>query len=278
MQAIEDRGVDFVVQEAVTLSTMPVWHDGQLEPRPFILRLFLARTGEGWSVMPGGFVRIADDMDARAVSLQRGGAHRRCLGAVGGAGRRNHAAADAGAHHHPARDRRAAEPRRRQPVLGRPLCRARRSDAAAGARADQPDQPKPTKARRARDRPHQRRCSRLERGPSDIPNARPVLIARAALQRDDLEGSLPHLVGAARSAASVIRDRFSPDAWRALTIWSRSIDAPLPAGPAESVDVRARRRGAAHHLVVLRAGAGEHDPARRLALPRARPPDRARDR
>ena len=52
---------------------MPVWHDGRLEPRPFILRLFLARTGASWPVMPGGFVRIADNIDARAVSLQRGG-------------------------------------------------------------------------------------------------------------------------------------------------------------------------------------------------------------
>src|SRR5262245_53974739 len=46
---------------------------GRLEPRPFTLRLFLARTSDGWRVMPGGFVRVADDIDARAVSLQRGG-------------------------------------------------------------------------------------------------------------------------------------------------------------------------------------------------------------
>src|SRR5258708_1339035 len=72
-QAITDRGIDFVLQEAVTLSTMPVWPDGGFEPRPFILRLFLARVGDGWALMPGGFVRIADDPDARAVSLQRGG-------------------------------------------------------------------------------------------------------------------------------------------------------------------------------------------------------------
>ena len=74
MQAIEDRGVDYVVQEAVTLSTMPVWRDGALQPRPFTLRLFLAKVGEDWQVMPGGFVRIADSADARAVSLQRGAA------------------------------------------------------------------------------------------------------------------------------------------------------------------------------------------------------------
>ena len=30
VQGIADRGVDFVVQEAVTLSTMPVWHGGRL--------------------------------------------------------------------------------------------------------------------------------------------------------------------------------------------------------------------------------------------------------
>src|SRR5215831_1478685 len=73
LEQIAHRGVDFVAKEAVTLSTTPVWRNGRLEPRPFTLRLFLARTKEGWRVMPGGFVRVADDLDARAVSLQRGG-------------------------------------------------------------------------------------------------------------------------------------------------------------------------------------------------------------
>ena len=62
-----------MLQEAVTLSTMPVWNEGGFEPRPFILRLYLARVGDDWAVMPGGFVRIADGTDARAVSLQKGG-------------------------------------------------------------------------------------------------------------------------------------------------------------------------------------------------------------
>src|SRR5262249_563077 len=70
---IAQRGIDFVAKEAVALSTTPVWRNGRLEPRPFTLRLFLARTVDGWRVMPGGFVRIAHDIDARAVSLQRGG-------------------------------------------------------------------------------------------------------------------------------------------------------------------------------------------------------------
>src|SRR5258707_698228 len=74
VRSIRDRGVDYVAQEAVTLSSMPVWRDGRLQPRPFTLRLFLAKVGKRWQVMPGGFVRIAENADARAVSLQRGAA------------------------------------------------------------------------------------------------------------------------------------------------------------------------------------------------------------
>ncbi|MFZ0839558.1 MAG: circularly permuted type 2 ATP-grasp protein, partial [Xanthobacteraceae bacterium] len=72
LQDIATRPIDYVAQEAVTLSTMPVWRDGHFEPRPFILRLFVAKIGDGWTVMPGGFVRIAEHVDARAVNLQRG--------------------------------------------------------------------------------------------------------------------------------------------------------------------------------------------------------------
>jgi uncharacterized alpha-E superfamily protein len=45
---------------------------------------------------------------------------------------------------------------------------------------------------------------------------------------------LPHLAGAAQAAASVIRDRFSPDAWRALTELVEMINAPYEQGPTES--------------------------------------------
>jgi uncharacterized alpha-E superfamily protein len=71
-------------------------------------------------------------------------------------------------------------------------------------------------------------------GPNDIPHAKAMLIARAAFIHGTFDGSLPHLAGAARSAASVIRDRFSPDAWRALTRLVATINAPLPPGPSES--------------------------------------------
>ena len=138
IEAIGRRGADFVAQEAVTLSTMPAWHDGRLVPRPFILRLMLARVGDGWRVMPGGFVRVADDVDARAVNLQQGGRTADAWVLSDKPVHRAHAAADARPDRDQSGDRRAAEPRRGQSVLARPLCGAHRGDAAPGARAAQP--------------------------------------------------------------------------------------------------------------------------------------------
>jgi uncharacterized circularly permuted ATP-grasp superfamily protein/uncharacterized alpha-E superfamily protein len=70
--AIEHRGIDYVGQELVRLSTTPVWDNGRITPRPFVLRVFAAATQDGWTVMPGGFCRIADQLDARAVSMGDG--------------------------------------------------------------------------------------------------------------------------------------------------------------------------------------------------------------
>ncbi len=54
------------------LSTAPVWHDGKLVPRPFVLRVFATVTSDGWRVMPGGFCRISARPDARAVNMGEG--------------------------------------------------------------------------------------------------------------------------------------------------------------------------------------------------------------
>jgi uncharacterized circularly permuted ATP-grasp superfamily protein/uncharacterized alpha-E superfamily protein len=69
---IAERGMDFVGQEVVRLSTMPVMQGGRLEPRPMSLRVFAAATPQGWQVMPGGFCRISDEADARAVTMRSG--------------------------------------------------------------------------------------------------------------------------------------------------------------------------------------------------------------
>jgi uncharacterized circularly permuted ATP-grasp superfamily protein/uncharacterized alpha-E superfamily protein len=72
-QRLVSDGADFVGQEAVRLSTTPVFIDGRLEPRPFSLRVYAARTPEGWSFMPGGFARIGSSAETRAIAMQHGG-------------------------------------------------------------------------------------------------------------------------------------------------------------------------------------------------------------
>lgn len=234
LQDIAIRSVDYVAQEAVTLSTMPVWRDGRLEPRPFILRLFLAKVGDGWTVMPGGFVRIAEDVDARAVNLQHGAS-----------------TADAWVLSDkpvvettllptPERItiRRAAGvlPSRAADNLfwvGRYVERAEATLRLVRAlihRVTEHDVAAAPVIDRITDL-----LAAWSAGPNDIPHARAMLFARAAFVRGSFDGSLPHLAAAARSAASVIRDRFSPDAWRALTRLVATINVPLPPGPSESV-------------------------------------------
>jgi uncharacterized circularly permuted ATP-grasp superfamily protein/uncharacterized alpha-E superfamily protein len=70
--AMAERGIDYVGQEVVKLSTTPIWSEGRLAPRPFVLRVYAARTADGWQVMPGGFCRISGRSDARAVSMGEG--------------------------------------------------------------------------------------------------------------------------------------------------------------------------------------------------------------
>lgn len=70
---IETDGAFYAAQEAVTLSTTPVFENGRLEPRPVALRVFAARTANGWSIMPGGFARVGQTLDPTAIAMQRGG-------------------------------------------------------------------------------------------------------------------------------------------------------------------------------------------------------------
>ena len=72
MVRLEERPGDFVGQEVVRLSTMPVLRDDQLEPAPFVLRVYAAATPDGFEVMPGGFCRTSDQLDVRAISMGEG--------------------------------------------------------------------------------------------------------------------------------------------------------------------------------------------------------------
>jgi uncharacterized circularly permuted ATP-grasp superfamily protein/uncharacterized alpha-E superfamily protein len=233
VEAIGRRGADFVAQEAVTLSTTPAWHDGKLVPRPFILRLMLARVGDGWRVMPGGFVRVADDVDARAVNLQHGGR-----------------TADAWVLSDkpvpeltllPTPDRIAINR-----ATGAPPSRAAANLFWLGRYVERTEATlrlvrallsRATESDEAALGVHARICSLLAAWsavPNDILSATPARVASAALQRRDLTGAVPYLGSAAQQAASVIRERFSPDAWRALTDLVELVNLPLDQGFSES--------------------------------------------
>jgi uncharacterized circularly permuted ATP-grasp superfamily protein/uncharacterized alpha-E superfamily protein len=254
MQSIRDRGIDYVAQEAVTLSSMPVWRDGRLQPRPFTLRLFLAKVGDGWQVLPAGFVRIADDIDARAVSLQRGAA-----------------TADAWVlAHGPVAETTMLPTPERMPVqrasgllpsraadnlfwVGRYVERAeatlRLIRAMINRVADDAAAPVVASIGAL--------LGAWNALPEDSNMASASFTARAVLSRGDLEGALPRLVGSARAAASVIRDRFSPDAWRAINDLAKLIAAPLASGPTESAI--AERIEAALRIIAALSGLAQEN-------------------
>lgn len=70
---IARKGAELVAQEAVTLSTAPVYADGKLLPRPMTVRVFMARTAQGWAIMPGGYARIGMSGQSTALAMQTGG-------------------------------------------------------------------------------------------------------------------------------------------------------------------------------------------------------------
>jgi uncharacterized circularly permuted ATP-grasp superfamily protein/uncharacterized alpha-E superfamily protein len=71
---LEAKGRDLVGQQLVSLSTTPTWENGALKPRPLSIRVFLARTRDGWRLMPGGLARLAaNSQDPSAISIRRGG-------------------------------------------------------------------------------------------------------------------------------------------------------------------------------------------------------------
>ena len=65
---------NFVGQERVALSTVPLWTGERLEPRPLILRCYVCATADGFAVLPGGLTRVSATPDSPVVSSQHGGA------------------------------------------------------------------------------------------------------------------------------------------------------------------------------------------------------------
>jgi uncharacterized alpha-E superfamily protein len=70
---IRHRPRDFVAQERIKLSTTPVWNGESFDPRPMMLRVYLVATKDGYTAMPGGLIRVAGEPGGSRVSLQAGG-------------------------------------------------------------------------------------------------------------------------------------------------------------------------------------------------------------
>jgi uncharacterized circularly permuted ATP-grasp superfamily protein/uncharacterized alpha-E superfamily protein len=217
--AISDRGIDYVGQELVRLSTTPVWEQGRITPRPFVLRVFAAATPNGWTILPGGFCRIAEQPDARAVSMGDG-ARAADVWVVSDK-------AVSASTLLPAADtvriRRIAGvvPSRAADNLfwlGRYLERAEatlRLIRALGTPTRDP-----AKGASTTGLPSVERIQRLLvtwGATSQTTRANPARVAAEALQSSEKFGSALSLVRSAQRTATSLRERLSPDAWQVIT-------------------------------------------------------------
>ncbi len=256
LAAIDRRGIDFVGQEMVKLSTMPVWDGRRLQPHPFLLRVFVARTRRGWKVMPGAFCRVSPGEDPLAISLQAGG-HSADVWVV--------AAGPVDSKSLLPGDNDAAVRRHTGPLpsragdnffwLGRYVERIdaalRTLRAYIGRMTDEPDQAAPVQRALA--------DALVELGMLEAvdPAAGPMDVARSACER------LPLTVRPAFNAAARVRDRFSPDGWRAL----RDLDALVstPCGPTATEADLAERIGQSLRLVSAFSGLAQENMSRQTA-------------
>ena len=206
---------------------MPVWDGGRLSPRPLILRVYVARTPQGWQVMPGAFCRVSHDTDPRAVSMQKGGR-----------------SADVWVQNSAPVLATTLLPRdddaviRRSPGtlpsraadnifwLGRYVERIevmlRVLRAYVVRSAENPG---------ARNPVHEALTQALESFgviEKDKATGSPFVIARTALAWPGSPLSIAQTVQRALDAAGRIRDRFAPDAWRALRDLSTLLSEPTP--------------------------------------------------
>lgn len=63
----------YCAQELVTQATTPIYRNGNLHPRHFLLRTYSIPNESDWTMMPGGLCRISSESDSINVSMQKGG-------------------------------------------------------------------------------------------------------------------------------------------------------------------------------------------------------------
>jgi uncharacterized circularly permuted ATP-grasp superfamily protein len=280
--AISDRGIDYVGQELVRLSTTPVWENGRITPRPFVLRVFAAATPSGWTILPGGFCRIAEQPDARAVSMGDG-ARAADVWVVSDkvvSASTLLPAADT------VRIRRIAGvvPSRAADNLfwlGRYLERAEatlRLIRALGTSVRDSGKGNSTgTSAGATTALHS--VERIQRllvtwgATSQASRTNSARVAAEALQGAEKFGSALSLLRSAQRTATSLRERLSPDAWQVITEMVERLGAAVEDDDGVVSAAELSLQGARK---LRRARAGEHEPRRRLALPRHGPPRRAR--
>jgi uncharacterized circularly permuted ATP-grasp superfamily protein/uncharacterized alpha-E superfamily protein len=73
IEEIHRSPADYVAQEQVALSTVPVLEEGEMEPRHMVLRVYLSASGGSYVLMPGGLTRVTSSLDSLVASMQHGG-------------------------------------------------------------------------------------------------------------------------------------------------------------------------------------------------------------
>ena len=165
LQEIEIRGAALVAEEKVGFGTTPSLTPAGLVPKPYALRLFVAATSNGFAVLPGGLAMTVDPDQTVALSAPDG--ESRDVWVVSEATPPPFTSLWRPTHRGRPRAALAAgpaEPRRRQPVLARPLHRARRLDHARAAHLPQPPAGGQRAAPGAARQPHGARDPALQGG------------------------------------------------------------------------------------------------------------------
>ena len=276
-QDIGARGVDYVGQDIVRLSTTPRWENGQLVPRPFVLRVYAAATPDGWRVMPGGFCRVSGQSDARAVSMGEGveladvwvlsdspvettsllpaPEKTRIVRLLGNLPSR---AADNLFWFGRYLEREEATLR-----LVRCIC----------SRAVDPDTPA-NSARQSLDR---LKALLVAWGavPPEMAKESSALASETALRDDESNGSALSIARAARHAASVIRERLTPQTWRLIGRLEIGDRRGARSCARRARDHRLHGRRADHDRRSFRSFRRELQPRRRMDILRRRAAHRA---
>ena len=197
---LEREGETLVGQEAVTLSTTPAMVGDQLLPRPMVVRVFAARTPQGWTVMPGGYARIGRTGDPTALAMQAGGS-----------------VADVWITSDAPVARETLAPRDTGPFL-------RRQPGLLPARAADNLYWLGRYVERAENGVRQIRAYHLrleDYGPDALPLLESLARFLAGYGLDPSEESVPpgllQLFDVSRGCAAKVRDRFSTDGWNALS-------------------------------------------------------------